>query len=205
MSAGNATHVVQKLITSYFFAAPTLPSVAELSSDSEIGLYKGGVRVSHISEIPASRIGKKHAYFSLGSSTLEMCVEHTKWEKCELNLGGAVEPSLIIDSLWSPIVSLSPLKSKDSALLGEFSTSRRGPRKFFNSSTTYSASLVCTTSVLRNGVYFQVTFNGELKKKKAEARWDHAARTKCKGIQTSTARKPAASPSRGCQASPILT
>jgi hypothetical protein len=98
MSAGNATHVVQKLITSYFFAAPTLPSVAELSSDSEIGLYKGGVRVSHISEIPASRIGKKHAYFSLGSSTLEMCVEHTKWEKCELNLGGAVEPSLIVDS-----------------------------------------------------------------------------------------------------------
>jgi hypothetical protein len=42
MSVGNATRVVQKLITSYFSAAPTVPSVAELSSDSEIGLYKGG-------------------------------------------------------------------------------------------------------------------------------------------------------------------
>jgi hypothetical protein len=98
MSAGKAARVVQKLITSYFSAAPNLPSVAELSFDSEIGLYKGGVRVSHISETPASRIGKKRAYFNLGSSTLETQVEHTKWEKCESNLGGAVEPSLTVNS-----------------------------------------------------------------------------------------------------------
>jgi hypothetical protein len=98
MSAGKATRVVRKLITLYFSAVSTLPSVAELSSDSEIGLYKGGVRISHISETPASRIGKKRAYFGLGSSTLETCVEHTKWEKCESNLGGAVEPSLTVNS-----------------------------------------------------------------------------------------------------------
>jgi hypothetical protein len=61
-------------------------------------VLKGRVRVSHISETPASRIGKKRAYFGLGSSTLETCVEHTKWEKCESNLGGAVEPSLTVDS-----------------------------------------------------------------------------------------------------------
>jgi hypothetical protein len=198
MSAGKATRVVRKLITLYFSAVSTLPSVAELSSDSEIGLYKGGVRISHISETPASRIGKKRAYFGLGSSTLETCVEHTKWEKCESNLGGAVEPSLIIDSLWSPIVSLSPLRNEGPALLGEFSTSRRGPRQFFNSSTTYSASLVCTRSVLSNGGYLHVTFDGELNEKEADLRWDHAARTRCKGIKTSTARKPVASPSRGC-------
>ena len=98
MSVGNATRVVQKLITSYFSAAPNLPNVAKLSSDSEIGFYKGGVIVSHISKTPTSRIKKKCAYFGLGSSTLETCVEHTKWEKYELNVGGVVEPSLTVDS-----------------------------------------------------------------------------------------------------------
>ena len=98
MSVGNATRVVQKLITLYFFSAPNVPSVVELSSDSEIGLYKGGVRVSHISKTPALRIGKKRAYFGLRSSTLETCVEHNKWEKCESNVGGAIEPSLTVDS-----------------------------------------------------------------------------------------------------------
>jgi hypothetical protein len=77
MSARKANCVVQILITSYFSAVPTLSTVAELSSDLEIGLYKGGVRVCHISETPASRIGKKRAYFSLGSSTLERRIEHT--------------------------------------------------------------------------------------------------------------------------------
>ena len=98
MSGGNATRVVQKLITSYFSSAPNFPTVVDLSSDSEFGFYKDGVRVSHISETPASRIGKKRAYFGLGSSTLETCIEHNKWEKCESNVEGAVELSLTIDS-----------------------------------------------------------------------------------------------------------
>ena len=98
MSGGNATRVVQKLITSYFSSAPNFSIVVDLSSDSEFGFYKDGVRVSHISETPASRIGKKRAYFGLGSSTLETCIEHNKWEKYESNVEGAVELSLTIDS-----------------------------------------------------------------------------------------------------------
>jgi hypothetical protein len=75
-------------------------------------------------------------------------------------------------------VSLLPLRSEGPALLGELSTSHHGPWQFFNSSPTYFASYVCTSSVLRSGGCLQLTFDGELNKKKADLRWDHAARSR---------------------------
>ena len=66
-------------------------------------------------------------------------------------------------------MSLLPLRNEGLALLGEFSTYRCGPQQFFNSSTTYFASLVCTRSVLSNGGYLLVTFDGELNKKEADS------------------------------------